>query len=137
MKKKVYIYALLDEEDNEIYVGKSTCPRERLIAHLKPKCVILDYFYDKEHYWINKLTVEGKKLKNKEKLKNSETWEVGDIIVNNYRKSKNQVRVKYLPTGKIYHSCYAAAMELGYPLSISHSLQNSPKSKYHDVFQLI
>lgn len=83
---KIYVYALIDENEQITYVGKSNTPKSRLANHKcnlnnpKLKIKILDYFYDVEQYWVNKLTQEGHSLNNKELFIHSETWETGDII---------------------------------------------------------
>jgi hypothetical protein len=90
---KIYIYALIDENEQVIYVGKSSTPKSRLANHkcnlnnsnLKMK--ILDYFYDVEQYWVDKLIQEGYNLINKEFFIHSEEWEKGDIINPNHKSS--------------------------------------------------
>ena len=83
---KIYIYALMTEDEQVVYVGKSNTPYCRLANHKcnlnnpKLKMKILDYFYDVEQYWIDKLIQEGHNLKNKEFFIHSEEWEKGDII---------------------------------------------------------
>jgi len=83
---KIYIYALINEDNQIIYVGKSTTPYSRLANHKcnlnnsELKMKILDYFYDVEQYWVNKLIQEGHNLSNKEFFIHSEEWEKGDII---------------------------------------------------------
>ena len=86
---KTYIYALIDKNEQIIYVGKSNTPKLRLGCHkntfnnLKLTMKILDYFYDVEQYWVNKLLIEGYPLKNKEFNRYSEEWEKGDVINTN------------------------------------------------------
>jgi len=106
---KIYIYALMDENEQIIYVGKSNTPKNRLANHKcnlnnsKLKVKILDYFYDVEQYWVNKLTQEGYNLNNKEFFIHSETWEKGDIIDTN-RKSSFKIYDKELNI--TYNSMY-------------------------------
>ena len=94
---KVYVYALIDENNQIIYVGKSTTPYSRLANHRcnlnnpQLKIRILDYFYDVEQYWVNKLIQEGHNLSNKELFIHNEEWEKEDII-----NPKNK------PTYKVY-----------------------------------
>jgi hypothetical protein len=86
---KIYVYALIDENDQIKYVGKSNTPKSRLANHKcnlnnpKLKMKILDYFYDIEQYWVNKLIQEGHDLINKEFFIHNEEWEKGDIIDTN------------------------------------------------------
>ena len=134
--KKVYIYGLLDEDDNIFYIGKSIEPKTRLAAHNSTRrCKILDWFEDKEHYWIEKLTQEGIQLENKEKLKGSEEWEVGDIVSVEERKG-NQILHK--PSGIIYDSAYQAANALNMSnKSFMSRMRKHPNSKLHDIFTIL
>ena len=137
--KIIYVYGLLDENDNITYVGKSASPKRRLSDHgTTKKCKILDKFEDVEHYWIKKLTEEGNQLTNKEKLIDGEDWEVGNIVeLNNYN-YKAPVRILHKPSGVIYDSVYQAAQELNIPNdSFGHSMRKHPKSKYHEIFTLL
>jgi predicted GIY-YIG superfamily endonuclease len=106
---KVYIYALLNKDNQIIYVGKSTTPYSRLANHkcnlnnFELKMKILDYFYDVEQYWVNKLIQEGHNLNNKELFIHSEKWEKGDII-NSKKKLTYKIYDKELNI--IYNSFY-------------------------------
>jgi predicted GIY-YIG superfamily endonuclease len=133
--KIVYIYGILDENSNITYVGKSTEPKRRLIAHGEKKCRILDKFEDKEHYWIEKLTEEGIQLKNKEKLKGSEDWEIGDTIS---VREKKKHKILHKPSGIIYDSVYQAANALNmHDKSFMSRMRKHPNSKLHDIFTIL
>jgi len=134
--KKVYIYGLLDEDNNIFYVGKSIEPKRRLIDHNSTRrCKILDWFEDKEHYWIEKLTQEGTRLKNKEKLKGSEEWNIGDII---NIEEKRSTRILHKPSGVIYDSAYQASNSLNINnKSFIWNMRNHPNSKLHDIFTIL
>jgi hypothetical protein len=90
---KIYIYALIDENEQITYVGKSNTPKLRLASHKcslnnsKLTMKILDYFYDIEQYWVNKLLIEGHPLNNKEFNMHTEEWGKGDIINTNPKSS--------------------------------------------------
>ena len=113
---KTYIYGLLDKSDNIIYLGKSSCPKNRLRHHKHistisiTKCKILDIFYDTENYWINKLLSEGIVLKNKYNLPEEESWEIGDIIEVG---SLKKVKVKNTETGIVYDTIKSACESIG------------------------
>lgn len=103
---KVYIYGILDNEEEVVYVGKSSTPNLRLRhhKHLKPRynrCKILDIFYDKEHYWINYFLDKGAKLENKELVEYVEDYKIGDIIE---IKNRLQYQILNKKTGKTYES---------------------------------
>lgn len=109
--KRIYIYGLVDSPSNKIiYVGKSTMPKIRLTAHrsiyMDVHIRILDIIYDKEQWWIDKLTKEGCKLDNTEKLWDGEMWEIGDKI---FIQGPPRFDVKNLNTGKLYRSISEAA----------------------------
>lgn len=80
---KVYIYGLINNKNEVFYIGKSTSPRTRLYTHINDlnysylKMEILDIFYDKEVYWIEKYLKEGHPIKNKEIISTLEQWEIG------------------------------------------------------------
>lgn len=80
----VYIYGLLDKDNQVCYVGKSTTPRVRLYAHnlqhgIK-SMVILDEYVDQEQYWLDYYKSKNVSLLNKEECINQEVHKVGDII---------------------------------------------------------
>lgn len=108
---KVYIYGLLDESDQIIYVGKSSIPSYRLSYHKRDKNIsvsrmkILDIFYDKENYWINKLIDEGHPLVNREVSSTVENYEIGDFIEST---EKKRFKVRNIETGEIFSSAYKA-----------------------------
>jgi hypothetical protein len=60
---------------------------------------ILDFFYDKEAYWIEKFLKSGHSIQNKEILSTLEQCEVGEIFEITQR---TQNKVMY--NGKIYSS---------------------------------
>ena len=80
---KVYIYGLINKENQIFYIGKSTAPKTRLYTHSCDlnysylKMEILDIFYDREVYWIEKCLEEGHPIKNKEIISTLKQWEVG------------------------------------------------------------
>ena len=82
-KTKVYVYGILNANEEIIYVGKTSAPKKRLVDHKRTsgwnKMKILDFFYDKEMHWINKLKSECK-LENKEIRPNEEDWEIGERV---------------------------------------------------------
>jgi excinuclease UvrABC nuclease subunit len=107
---KIYIYALMDENDQITYVGKSNTPKSRLAQHKcnlnnsKLKMKILDYFYDLEQYWVEKLIKEGNNLNNKELFIHSEEWNKGDIINTN---KKHSYKIYDKEKDIIYDSIYS------------------------------
>ena len=82
-RTKVYVYGILDDNDEIVYVGKTSTPKRRLGDHKRTtgwdRMKILDLFYDKEFYWIEKLR-HNSKLENKFDRPNQEDWEIGDIV---------------------------------------------------------
>lgn len=85
-----YVYALKDENEKIIYIGKSCSPKNRLGLHKQYlnleniSMEILDFFYDVESFWIKKYLDDGQPLKNKiTDIKDIEKWEIGDIITIN------------------------------------------------------
>lgn len=105
---KIYIYGLIDSKSNIFYIGKSSQPKNRFYQHVRQlnryniKMEILDFFYDKEIYWIEKLLKDGHPIQNKEILSTMEQWEIGETF-NITQKIPN--KVKY--NGKIYNSLNA------------------------------
>jgi predicted GIY-YIG superfamily endonuclease len=105
---KVYIYCLIDSNNNVFYIGKSSRPKGRFydhVSHLGRHDItmkILDFFFDKEIYWMEKLLKDGHPIQNKEILSTMEQWEVGETF-NITRKIP--AKVKY--NGKIYNSLNA------------------------------
>lgn len=102
---KVYIYGLLDSNDNIVYIGKSSSPYSRLSHHKSTfgyrKMVILDFFYDKEAHYIQKYLKQGVKLVNKEMNISYEDRKIGEIIeINNVL----SYQMKCNNTGYIYKS---------------------------------
>lgn len=113
-KTKVYIYGILDESDQIIYIGKSSTPYARLSHHVNSgfsqcrRCKIIDIFYDTEFYYISKFLSEGVKLENKHTTPFVEKWEIGDII--SIGKLK-RIKCKNTKTEKIYQSIAEAARD--------------------------
>ena len=118
MGTKVYIYGLLDSKNETFYIGKSSRPKSRFydhVSHLKRydiKMKILDIFYDKETYWIEKLLAEGHPLQNKEIITTLEQWEIGEIFKISKRTPN---KVEY--NGKIYSSLNILINSKDIPLS--------------------
>jgi len=131
---KTYIYALMDEDENIIYVGKSNTPKERLGAHKhtfgnpRIKMKVLDYFYDIEQYWVSKLALEGHNLFNRELFTYSEDWEKGDIIDT---KPKTKTRVFDKEKNIIYDSLYALSKAEKIDISLLKTRINNPE-KYKE-----
>ena len=130
-KTKVYVYGILNDNDEVIYVGKSSAPRVRLSDHKRTKgwnrMKILDYFYDTEMYWIEKLRRE-RKLENKFDRPNEEDWEVGDMVVVD---NKRVVSVLDKETGKEYKSIADASRELNLTRGkILYSLRESKNKRF-------
>ena len=73
---------------------------------------ILDIFYDKETYWIEKLLAEGHPLQNKEIITTLEQWEIGEIFKISKRTPN---KVEY--NGKIYSSLNILINSKDIPLS--------------------
>lgn len=128
---KVYIYALLNDS-KIVYIGKSSVPQERLGSHKSHynnpnlKLKILDFFYDKEIGWLNKFLNEGYDLYNKETLKHTEEWEIGDIIET---KIKPQYKILDKESGIVYKSIYSLSKHLKLDQSHLTTRINNP-SKY-------
>ena len=127
-RTKVYVYGILNEKDEIIYVGKSSAPRIRLIAHKRDsgwnKMKILDTFLDTEFYWIEKLKNECK-LENKFDKPNEEDWEIGDIV-----EVGDLPRVSLLDTktNKEYETIAEASKDLNIPrYRIEYSLYKAKK----------
>ena len=140
---KSYIYGILDDDNNIIYVGKSISPRARLFAQSKSKgfrrMKILDIYEDLEMVWVRKLLLEGNTLQNRELLKDGEdNWEVGDIITSKILKTSSPLKIKHIPSGIVYKSGYAAAKDLeGITFSLTNILKNKPNHPYHSIFQIM
>ena len=139
--KLIYIYGILDDDDNIIYVGESTKPQIRLRAHHTDsgyeRCKILEIYENREHYWIDKLISEGNTLNNKERLSESETWCVGDVVLRtSFRISAQKLRNKL--TGEEYRSGGHASREIeGVPRTVVDAMRRSSKGKYHDILEFI
>ena len=106
-----YIYGELDEDDNITYVGKSNHPRERNMSKRVYRFKILDKFIDIEQRWIHQLSSSGVKLRNKEVIKTYGDFEVGKIY-NTYVGIRH-VKVRHIPTQRIFESKYAASRSFG------------------------
>ena len=111
---KTYIYGIIDSNDTIIYVGKSSCPAQRLRHHKSnkgySKAKIIDIFYDTENYWISKLKNEGYQLDNKYDIPDEETWNIGDVIEITTLK---KIKVKNIHTNVIYDTIQDAANSIG------------------------
>ena len=140
--KRIYIYGILDDDDNIIYVGESACPQQRLRAHHAQygwgRCKILEIYENREHYWIDKLLSEGNNLKNKEKLSEGETWCVDDVIVLKISRTPVQ-KLRNKLTGEIYRSGYHASQQLGFDVNscATNILRRTSKGKYHDILEFV
>ena len=140
--KRIYIYGILDDDDNIIYVGESVSPKTRLSEHFMrsgyTRCKILEIYENREHYWIDKLISEGNPLTNKERLtgvkKDKRVWCVGDILSNHtrYQSLRNKL------TGEEYTSGAHASREIeGVPWFVTNSMRRHPLSKYHKILEFI
>jgi hypothetical protein len=102
---KIYIYGLIDDKGNIFYVGKSSQPKNRFYSHVRQlnrydiKMQVLDFFYDKEVYWIEKLLKEGHDVQNKEIISTLEQCEIGEVFEISQRTPN-----KVMYNGKIYNS---------------------------------
>ena len=143
--KRIYIYGILDDDDNIIYVGESACPQRRLSAHHSQsgykRCKILEIYENREHYWIDKLLNEGSPLTNTERLtgdiRGMRVWKVGDILVNQVDFRKPQ-KLRNKLTGEIYRSGGHASREIeGVPQNVVNSMRRTSKGKYHDMLEFI
>ena len=140
--KKVYIYGILGDNDEIIYVGKSTRPKGRLIDHRVDKdwdkCKILAIYEDLENFWIHKLLKEGHPLKNKEMLVEGEEWNVGDVITLNNKSSTRSVKVRHKQTGVIYESGYRASLDVyGTAKFFVSLMKKHPNSIYHKEWEFV
>lgn len=105
---KIYIYGLIDSENNTFYIGKSSQPKNRFYQHVRKlnrydiKMQILDFFFDKEIHWIEKLLKDGHPIQNKEILYTMEQWDIGKTFTIT---QKTPNKVKY--NGKTYNSLNA------------------------------
>ena len=108
---QVYVYGVLDNERQIIYVGKTSNPTYRLSCHKRDfdtevtGLKILDIFYDRENYWIHKLLKEGYSLLNKEISTVVENYKIGDIVEIG---EKKKFKVRNTETGEIFSSAYKA-----------------------------
>ena len=140
--KRIYIYGILDDDDNIIYVGESTKPQIRLRAHHTDsgyeRCKILEIYENREHYWIDKLISEGNTLNNKERLSESETWCVGDVVLTYNPDYKLAQSLRNKLTGEEYTSGAHASREIeDVPWFVVNSMRRHPLSKYHDILEFI
>jgi hypothetical protein len=114
IETKTYVYGILDCDDSIVYVGKSSCPNQRMRWHKNNikynKCKILDIFYDTENFWINKLKLEGCQLENKYDIPCEEEWNIGDIIEVG---SLKRIKIKDTNSGKIYETLKDLSDEIG------------------------
>tara|TARA_R110000822_G_C14881505_1_gene446562 strand:- start:5 stop:442 length:438 start_codon:yes stop_codon:yes gene_type:complete len=143
--KRIYIYGILDDDDNIIYVGESLKPKSRLSNHFAhsgwKRCKILEIFEDREHYWINKLISEGNTLNNTILLTSNKwdkrVWSVGDILVNHPRNIR-QVKLRNKLTGEIYRDGEHASREIeGVSQYVANNLRLYPTSKYHEILEFV
>jgi predicted GIY-YIG superfamily endonuclease len=134
---KIYVYGLLDKNDNVIYVGKSSAPKHRLLGHnnYSSKLKILDVFEDREVYWIEKLLQEGHSLANKQWNYHTEEWNIGDIIEINRGKG---IKIYDSQTQKTYDSFSSLSKELNIPYqTIQYRIQNCNESHFNDYKRYI
>jgi len=102
---KVYVYGLINMEDEICYIGKTSNPKGRLSSHHSDgwshsiRMKILDFFYDVENMWIHKLIKENHPIQNKEVTKYSSNHRINEIID---KKIYSFQKVKY--NGKVYDS---------------------------------
>jgi hypothetical protein len=135
----VYIYALLDEDDNITYIGKSSSPKTRLYNHANflttnnPRAKILDYFYDSEDYWIKKILNEGHPLQNKEIDISNENWNIGDIISISKREDRKIVNTL---TGTTYKSINDASVKIDISSFIIKSILTKPNHPLKELYNL-
>jgi hypothetical protein len=132
---KTYIYGVIDTNNNIIYIGKSSCPAQRLRHHKASigysKAKIIDIFFDTENYWIQKLKSEGCTLANKYDIPDEEQWAIGDIIeISNLKK----IRVKNIQTNIIYDTIQQAADSMGIDRNILASRLRSKTNKTPFIF---
>jgi len=111
-KTKIYVYGILNDKDEIIYVGKTSIPKRRLSQHKQyngwDKMVILDTFYDLEMYWIEKLRHKCK-LENKFNKPDVEEWEIGDRVGLQH---PNNIAVLDTETNKEYETIQEASRDL-------------------------
>ena len=113
---KVYIYGLLDDNDNIIYIGKSSTPKSRLYYNVNngypnvKKLKIIDFFSDLEQYYIQKYIDEGFVLNNKHTSPNWEDWNLGDILEVNKLKKVSCINTL---TNKKYETIEEASIDIG------------------------
>jgi hypothetical protein len=135
----VYIYALLDEQNNITYIGKSSSPKVRLYTHSSslpysnPRAKILDYFYDTEDYWIKKMLSEGHPLQNREIDVATEKWDIGDIISIFKRIDK---KILNKTTGVIYKSINDASIKINLNPTTIKSILEKPTHKLKKLYDL-
>jgi predicted GIY-YIG superfamily endonuclease len=130
MKNRIYVYGLLDKNDNIIYVGKSSTPKRRLISHdHASKLKILDVIGDIEIYWIQKLLKEGHNLANKHTNYEIEDWNVGDII----ELGTKGIKIYDSQTQKTYDTIASLSKELNISyLTLQYRIENCNKSKFNE-----
>jgi hypothetical protein len=134
---KVYVYGLLDNNNNFTYIGKSSSPLARLSTHITDghcesrKLKIIDIFYDTEYYYIHKYINEGVKLFNKQITPIVEDWNIGDVLE---VREKKKVRCKNIDTNIVYDSISSASKDLKISQTLLRSILYSKnhylKSKY-------
>jgi excinuclease UvrABC nuclease subunit len=132
---KTYIYGMLDENDEVIYIGKSINPYNRLLQHSQmglKRMKIIDYFYDKESYYIEKYLKEGYALQNKElSIDKSQKLEIGEILE---LKRKTSTKIKDTISGKIFNSFYELNQILQLPQDkLKNSIVNRVEGFEHYV----
>ena len=144
--KRIYIYGILDDDDNIIYVGESTKPQIRLRAHHTDsgyeRCKILEIYENREHYWIDKLISEGSPLTNTERLtgniRDKRVWSVGDILINHSSDIKTGQKLRNKLTGEEYTSGAHASREIeGVPFYVTNSMRRYPTSKYYKILEFV
>tara|TARA_R110000796_G_scaffold38718_1_gene97157 strand:+ start:56 stop:670 length:615 start_codon:yes stop_codon:yes gene_type:complete len=140
--KAVYIYEILDDDDNCVYVGETMAPKQRMVGHYADsgytRMKILEVCDDREYYWINKRLSEGCTLGNNIHKTSDETWEVGDIVHSHSQKSKYGHQIRHKQTGVTYRSGYYASKVLpDVGIDVIYFMKKSPDSKYHKLFEFV
>ena len=140
MENRVYVYGLLDTNDNVIYVGKSSAPKQRLLGHSNyaSKLKILDIFEDREVYWIEKLLQEGHSLSNKHWNYYTEKWNIGDIVSLGGKRGVKGIKIYDSKTQKTYDSISSLSKELNIPYqTIQRRIENCNESQFNDYKRYI
>lgn len=135
----IYVYALLDEKNTPVYIGKSSSPKARCYAHAihyrnAIRMKILDFFYDVESYWISKYLDEGCNLHNRQVDICEEEWKVGDILEVGKMK---KIQVQHTTTGTIYPSIATASKDLQIEYSLLLNILKHPEKPIYKEYNII